>query len=148
MAHCAYRSCAAKTSTTASPDSWTSSVKTHSRPRRTALDSLSGRTEAKRHIGSFDGTVRLRNAETGKLRRTLINDGYPVYSVAFSPDGKTLATGDFDGIVRLYNELSVPHVAEKRICKAVRRNFTRMERTVYLSGQSTAPVCPGYPVPR
>ncbi|MCM3810889.1 WD40 repeat domain-containing protein [Streptomyces malaysiensis] len=109
MAHCAYRSCAAKTSTTASRDSWTSSVKTHSRPRRTALDSLSGRTEAKRHIGSFDGTVRLWNTETGKLRRTLINDGYPVYSVAFSPDGKTLATGDFDGIVRLHNELMRSH---------------------------------------
>ncbi len=92
--------------------------------------------------------MRLWNTETGKLRRTLINDGYPVYSVAFSLDGKTLATGDFDGIVRLYNELSVPHVAEKRICKDVRRNFTRMEQTVYLSGQSTAPVCPGYPVPR
>ncbi|MCC4320466.1 WD40 repeat domain-containing protein [Streptomyces malaysiensis] len=53
--------------------------------------------------------MRLWNAETGKLRRTLINDGYPVYSVAFSPDGKTLATGDFEGIVRLHNELMRSH---------------------------------------
>ncbi|MEU0929062.1 nSTAND1 domain-containing NTPase [Streptomyces malaysiensis] len=98
--------------------------------------------------GSDDRTVRLWDVDTGKSYRTLAGHAGPVHSVAFSPNGKTLATGDFDGTVRLWNELSVPHLAEERICKAVRRNFTRVEQTIYLSGQSNAPVCPGYPVPR
>ena len=42
--------------------------------------------------GDADGTVRLWDAVTGTLQRTLPKQGASVRSVAFSPDGKTLAS--------------------------------------------------------
>jgi WD40 repeat protein len=65
------------------------------------------------HVASAsrDGTVRLWNTATGKEIRTLKEKDdpkrqqiYTVYSLAFSPDGKRLATGhEFHGIVRLWD---------------------------------------------
>ncbi|MCI3221164.1 WD40 repeat domain-containing protein [Streptomyces sp. NP-1717] len=56
-----------------------------------------GRTVA---IGRHDGTVRLRDAATGRTRSVLKGDFGPVYSVVFSPDGRTMATLS-EGSVRL-----------------------------------------------
>ena len=42
----------------------------------------------------WDNTIRLWNPHTGKLKRTLPNQTGWVPSVAFSPDGKTLAIGN------------------------------------------------------
>jgi WD40 repeat protein len=50
---------------------------------------------------SKDGTVRLWNVATSKVRTTLTGHTDWVYSVAFSPDGKTLATTSADQTVRL-----------------------------------------------
>src|SRR5262249_55508308 len=42
--------------------------------------------------GSWDKTVKLWDAATGQERATLKGHTAPVYSVSFSPDGKTLAS--------------------------------------------------------
>ncbi|ELU14118.1 hypothetical protein CAPTEDRAFT_4250 [Capitella teleta] len=52
---------------------------------------------------SFDSTVRLWDVERGSCIHTLTRHNEPVYSVAFSPDGKYLASGSFDKCVHIWN---------------------------------------------
>jgi WD40 repeat protein len=47
--------------------------------------------------------VKLWNGTTGALARS-ITVGSLVYAVALSPDGKRVAAGSFDGLVRLYDD--------------------------------------------
>ena len=56
--------------------------------------------------GSSDKTVRLWDAASGQLVRTLEGHTDSVYSVAFSPDGRLLAFGSDDTTVRLWDAAS------------------------------------------
>ena len=57
--------------------------------------------------GSWDETIRLWNATTGKLMATLRGHTNDVNSVAFSPDGSRLASGSTDGTIRLWDVATV-----------------------------------------
>jgi WD40 repeat protein len=52
---------------------------------------------------SFDKTVRLWDAVTGALLQTLKGHSSLINLVAFSPDGKQVASGSFDKTVRLWD---------------------------------------------
>ncbi|GAA0432361.1 hypothetical protein GCM10010357_62440 [Streptomyces luteireticuli] len=100
-------------------------------------------------IGSDDNTVRLRDVPSGTLRKTLIarsSDEPSPTSAAFSPDGKTLTTVGDSITVDLWSvELLDADEASARICRALHRNFTKDERTSFLQGHTSDPVCPTTP---
>jgi hypothetical protein len=54
-------------------------------------------------IGSSDNTTILCDAQTGEEIRTLSGHISALASVAFSPDGKTLATAALDGSAKTWN---------------------------------------------
>lgn len=58
------------------------------------------------------GVVDLWNLATGRPIARLTARSGPVNTIGFSPDGKTLATGDRDGTVRLWNLASHRQIGE------------------------------------
>ncbi|MCD6515575.1 MAG: protein kinase, partial [Candidatus Odinarchaeota archaeon] len=56
--------------------------------------------------GSRDATVRVWDAASGELLRTLEDHGGWVYSVAWSPDGRYIASGSRDATVRVWDAAS------------------------------------------
>lgn len=64
-------------------------------------------TEASDDTIKYDGTIELWNTSTGKLLHTLWGHADAVFALAFSPDGKTLASGSADGTVRIWNTTDI-----------------------------------------
>eukprot|EP00033_Pygsuia_biforma_P001508 GCRY01001703.1.p1 GENE.GCRY01001703.1~~GCRY01001703.1.p1 ORF type:complete len:472 (+),score=72.83 GCRY01001703.1:215-1630(+) len=52
---------------------------------------------------SFDYSIRIWDAETGKLRLHLTKHTKPVYSVCFSPDGNYVASGSLDRMLYVWS---------------------------------------------
>jgi len=61
---------------------------------------------------SYDATIKLWNAETGSCTATLQAHADPVYAIAFSPDGRYLASGSFDRRVLVWSVASNKIVRE------------------------------------
>jgi WD40 repeat protein len=57
-------------------------------------------------VGGASGEGRVYNTEDGKLVATLKGDPVAIFAVAFHPDGQQIATGGFDGQVRVFNAVS------------------------------------------
>jgi hypothetical protein len=73
---------------------------THDGPVSSVSWSPDGKTLAS---ASWDGTVRLWEAATGKEQATLQGHTWDVTSVSWSPDGKTLASASLDNTVKLWD---------------------------------------------
>ena len=56
--------------------------------------------------GSYDKTIKLWDAQTGQELKTLQDHIDAVFAVAFSPDGKLLASGSQDRTVKIWNVAS------------------------------------------
>ncbi|HKQ80059.1 MAG TPA: AAA-like domain-containing protein [Blastocatellia bacterium] len=61
---------------------------------------------AKLATGSFDGTAKLLEADTGQELATLKGHTAGISMVAYSPDGARLATASYDGTAKLWEAVS------------------------------------------
>ncbi|CAF3647373.1 unnamed protein product, partial [Rotaria socialis] len=80
---------------------------------------------------SFDLTVRLWDVERGVCQNILVKHSELVYSVAFSPDGRLLATGSFDKAIYIWD------IARQQIVhgyRGTRVGASAADRTVSFNG--------------
>lgn len=54
--------------------------------------------------GNNDGTIHLRNKDSGKVLKTLRGHSAPVWAVAVSPDRTTIASASADNTIKLWNQ--------------------------------------------
>jgi WD40 repeat protein len=97
--------------------------------------------EARRH----NDATRVWVLSSGQLR-TLTSHTSPWHTMAYSPDGRYLASDD-DATLRVSADTApTPTVAIDRICRNVHRDLTSEERKTYLSSTgSSEHACPHPP---
>lgn len=94
--------------------------------------------------GTKNGWVYLWDMATARLHKILTGHEGGVQALTVSPNGRTFASGSDDGTIRLWRLNSPdPEAAIRQICRALHRDFTPEERTIYLKGRDVeGPVCP------
>jgi WD40 repeat protein len=99
---------------------------------------------------SYDGTTRLWDVVTRQqIGAALLGDagagqtGFSaaVNSVAFSPNGEQLATGNYDGDVQLWDTSYLTHLAAY-LCGAAGQSLSRTQWSQYVPGVAYQNVCP------
>ncbi|WP_229896347.1 WD40 repeat domain-containing protein [Streptomyces cinerochromogenes] len=88
----------------------------------------------------ISGSGTSRGARPTLLGNPLREHSKPVSAVAFSADGRFLATGSEDGTARLW-ELN-PDRAIRRICAVTKHTLTEKEWRQYLGDIAYQPPCP------
>ena len=111
-----------------------------------------GRTFASGSCGRRDnrgfclqGKIILWDVETRQpIGRPLIGHTGEVWSITFSPDGKTLVSGSDDNTIMLWDVDPKSWVA--RSCERVGRNFSREEWANYFPNEEYHATCPQWPL--
>ena len=92
--------------------------------------------------GGEDKRIRLWSVDAAQPRATLAGHLWDVVSVAFSPDGTTLASGSGDATVRLW-------AVDSGLHSATLEGHADWVHAVAFSpdGQTGPPCCPATPIP-